>query len=115
MRKLPEYHYVISTVAKPVYRYDFHSNHPLILGKNPGSKSIFLWYTCPNVSEKYGNNKVTLTYNNLTVPITIPNGVSEISGLSKYLNKQPSDEYNTLDEVFGKQTEKENSNAFRCK
>ena len=54
---LAEYNYVLLTVDKPVYRYNFHSNHPLILGKNPeiGLKSIFLWYTYPNVSE---NNKV---------------------------------------------------------
>ncbi len=70
MTTMPEYKYVLLTVDKPVYRYDFHSNHPLILGKNPeiGLKSIFLWYTYPNESEKYGNNKVTLTYNNFTLP-----------------------------------------------
>ena len=88
MPTMPECHYVLLTVDKPVYRYDFHSNHPLILGKNPeiGLKSIFLWYTYPNVSEKCGNNKVTLKFNSLTVPITIPKGMYEISVLSKYLN-----------------------------
>ena len=118
-----EYNYVLLTVDKPVYRYDFHSNHPLILGTNPeiGLKSIFLWYTYPNVSEKYGNNKVTLTYNNLTVPITIPKGMYEISALSRYLNKKLSDEYNNLNAIFGEQTEKRillhlgvNESTFKC-
>jgi len=118
-----DYHYILLNVDKPIYRYDFHSNHPLILGKNPeiGLKSIFLWYTYPNVSGKYGNNKVTLTYNNLTVPITIPKGMYEISALSKFLNNQLTEQYNSLNEIFDSQTEKRillqlgvNESTFKC-
>ena len=42
-----DYHYILLNVDKPLYRYDFHPNHPLILGKNPeiGLKSISIQIT----------------------------------------------------------------------
>ena len=118
-----DYHYILLNVDKPLYRYDFHPNHPLILGTNPelGLKSIFLWYTYPNISEKYGNNKVKLTYNALTTEVSIPKGMYEISALSKFLNKKLSDEYNELNAMFGTQNEKRtllhlgvNESTFKC-
>lgn len=125
MTTMPEYKYVLLTVDKPVYRYDFHSNHPLILGKNPeiGLKSIFLWYTYPNVSEKYDNNKVTLTCNNVTIPITIPKGMYEISALSKFLNSKLNEELDNLNKALGMAVDENkrillklgvNESTFKC-
>ncbi len=98
-----DYHYILLNVDKPLYRYDFHSNHPLILGKNPeiGLKSIFLWYTYPNISEKYDNNKLTLTHNGNSFPVTIPKGMYEISALSKFLNSKLIEEVNSLNSALG--------------
>ncbi len=98
-----DYHYVLLNVDTPLYRYDFHPNHPLILGKNPeiGLKSIFLWYTYPNISDKYENNQVTLTCNGNTFPIIIPKGMYEISALSKFLNTQLNDELDHLNKALG--------------
>ena len=87
---MTENHYILLHVDRPLYRYDFHSNHPLILGKNPqiGVKSIFLWYTYPNISENYGNNVVTVGYRNKSKEITIPTGMYEVAAISALLNDE---------------------------
>ena len=108
-----DYEYILLHVDKPLFRYDFHSNHPLILEKHPefGLKSIFLWYTYPNISEKYNNNKIKITCNGLENVIVMPKGMYEISALSEYLNNQ-------VNECFASSGERVilgvNESTFEC-
>lgn len=80
--------YMLLNIDKSMYHYDLHPNHPLLLGDNAeiGVKSVFMWFTYPNISEKYNNNKVRLYYDEEWHDIIIPTGMYEVSALSEYLN-----------------------------
>lgn len=71
------------------YTLTFPSNEPLMLGENAeiALKSYMLYYTFPNVCEKYENNKVRVKYNGVWKDITIPDGMYEVHQLSQYINK----------------------------
>ena len=80
--------YMLLNIDKSMYHYDLHPNHPLLLGDNAeiGVKSVFMWFTYPNISEKYNNNKVRLYFDEEWHDIIIPTGMYEVSALSEYLN-----------------------------
>ena len=82
------YNYILLSSNEPVYNYHFHPNNPLILGKNPeiGVKSFLLWYTYPNISDKYNNSKVRIFHDNSWTDINIPKGLYEVENLGEYLN-----------------------------
>ena len=84
------YKYILLTVDKSEYRYEFQPNNPLVLGKTPevGLKNLFLWYTYPNISEKYNNNQLTVSREGRTKKITIPTGMYEVEHLSDFINSQ---------------------------
>lgn len=97
------YEYILLNIDKPQYNLDLHPNHPLMVGNDAeiGVRSIFLWYTYPNISEKYNNNKVKIYFNDEWHNITIPTGMYEVEALSDYLNSIVTknitgDEYHTL-------------------
>lgn len=98
------YNYILLTVDKPDYRYEFQSNNPMILGDYPeiGLKSLFLWYTYPNVSEKYDNNSITLSRNGVEKEVKIPKGMYEVSALGDFINShlQTEDEALRNSKVF---------------
>lgn len=81
--------YILLQVDKPVYTYHFHPNSPLVLGKNPriGLKSVFLWYTIPNISPRYDNNHLKVKYNGEWKDIVIPEGMYEIDKLNECINR----------------------------
>jgi hypothetical protein len=105
-----DFQYILLNVDKPDFRYEFHPSHPLILGKNPeiGLKSVFLWYTYPNISEKYENNRISIIVDGVKKEILIPKGMYEIEGLSTFLNKECFRD-NMQRFIFGV-----NSSTFKC-
>ena len=86
---MEKFEYILLNVDKSDFVYDFHANAPLVLGKNAmiGLKSIFMWYTFPNVSEKFENNTVRVKYQNQWHDLTIPEGMYEVRDLSDCINK----------------------------
>lgn len=80
--------YILLTVDKPIFRYDFHPNNPLVLGENAeiALKSLFLWYTFPNISKKYSNNVITVSRQGQEKRVIIPDGLYEVSHLSDFIN-----------------------------
>jgi len=84
------YEYILLNVDKSEYTYNFNPNNPLILKKNPkiGLKSLFLWYTIPNIGEKYENDTVRIFKDNSWQDVKIPEGMYELDAISKYLNDQ---------------------------
>ena len=108
------YSYIIITVDKPKYRYEFQSNNPLILGESPeiGLKSLFMWYTYPNISEKYNNNTLTISQHGVSKHITIPKGMYEVSALSDFINSQlQSAEQTVRKKLFSLVV---NESTFKC-
>jgi hypothetical protein len=88
MAETYHHEYMLLSIDKSLYHYDLHPNHPLLLGENAeiGVKSVFMWFTYPNISEKYQNNKVKLYFDEGWHEYTIPTGMYEVSALSEYLN-----------------------------
>ena len=83
--------YLLLTVDRPDYRYHFPPNNPLVLGDNPeiGLKNLFLWYTYPNIAERYDNNRVRLkSPGQPWTSVEIPTGMYEVATLSTFLDSK---------------------------
>ena len=80
---------ILLNVDDAEYVYHFPPNAPLVLGENAmiGLKSIFMWYTFPNISEKYDNNKLRVKYNDQWQDVEIAEGIYEVKDLSDCINR----------------------------
>ena len=87
--KMEKQEIILLNVDEADYVYNFPPNAPLVLGENAmiGLKSIFMWYTFPNISEKYDNNKVRVKYNDQWHNVEIAEGIYEVKDLSDYINR----------------------------
>ena len=85
-----EHKYLTFESDKSYERFHLRPNHPLVLGGSPlvGVKLLSLYYTYPNISEKYSNNKVGLYYNGAWHDVTIPKGLYEVKHLNDFIKKQ---------------------------
>lgn len=102
------------------FYYDFHPKEPLILGENAevGLKSLFMWYTYPNVSAKYKNDTIKVDVGNGWVEVKIPEGMYEVEALENTINRQthlatggnPSD--TTYPKMFSLLV---NESTFKCR
>jgi len=54
-------------------------------GAEVSLKNLFLWYTYPNISSKYNNNKLYYIKNNALIEKEIPEGMYDIPKLNKFL------------------------------
>ena len=78
--------YILLNVDKPYYVYEFHPKTPLVFTSGEvGLKNFFLWYTYPNISEKYDNNKLHYTKDGSKYIKEIPTGMYDIAELNKFL------------------------------
>lgn len=81
--------YILVRMETSVHTYRFNSNNPLILGANPklGVKSLFMWNTIPNISEKFDNNvvKIRRPSGQLQV-VTFPTGMYDVYAMSDYIH-----------------------------
>lgn len=84
------YKYVLLSSDKSQETFHLNPNNPIILGNDPmvGVKLLVLYYTYPNISEKYKNNKISLFYDNAWNEVEIPKGLYEIKTLNKFIHKQ---------------------------
>ena len=107
--------YILINIDKPVYKYDFDSNNPLVLGDQAeiGLKSLFLWYTYPNISEKYNNDTLRMKRNGEWKDVKIPKGMYEVESLGRYLSNQvlTPDEVNDNKSYFRLGV---NESTFKC-
>lgn len=83
--------YLILNVDKSDFRYDLPINAPIVLnrGENPeiGLHSLFLFYTYPNISPTYDNDKVRVFDGAQWLDVTIPIGMYEVVKISELLNR----------------------------
>jgi len=89
-----EYDFIeLNDIDSANYTFDFPPNDPLVLGDNAtvGLKDIFIWYTWPNISEKYDNNKIKIFHNNAWKTYEIRQGMYEIEHLSDCINRLIAD------------------------
>lgn len=79
----------LNDISSSNYTLTLPSNEPLVLGENAeiGLKSYMIWYTFPNICEKYENNTVKVKYNGAWKKITIPDGIWEVEKLGEFINQ----------------------------
>jgi len=75
--------YILLDVDESEYVYDLRPNNPIILGENPevGVKNIFLWYTYPNISEKYENDTIKVG----AETVKLPEGLYDVDQINEFL------------------------------
>ena len=87
-----DYQYILLNVTGSPYYYNFHPKTPLQLGPGAeiGLKSLFMWYTYPNVSPKYNNDTVSVntTNSNGWLQVKIPEGMYEVKALEETINRE---------------------------
>lgn len=90
MGKHVHYDYLLLPVTSSHFTYELPPNQPIILGENPqiGLKNLFLWYTYPNISAKYDNNKLRVFDGSTWKDVTIPTGMYEVEDISNIINRE---------------------------
>jgi hypothetical protein len=78
--------YILLNVDRSNFVYNFPPQTPLILNENAyvGLKNMFLWYTYPNISAKYNNNKIRYFDGQDWKTMEIPEGMYDIEELNKF-------------------------------
>lgn len=101
-----KYDYILLDIDKPHYIYNLPPNSPLILSENAevGVKNIFFWYTFPNISKKYNNNKIKIYFDQKWITEEIPEGMYDFEELNNFFNLK----------LGGKINIKADNTTFKC-